>query len=308
MGGYSQVLGLREADKVEIISLMDNSADFLSSPKREEVKCFRDWVKRPKSHPIAEHGLSMLVRVFSGDEAHNILFDAGISPHGIVVNARRMGVDLSSVEYIVLSHGHYDHFMGLSAAVRAINKSELTIIIHRDMFKRRGTAKPDGTIREYPRFPPEDKVRPAKYVEIREPQLIANGLVLITGEIPRTTLFKAGYLQHRAFVNGRWEPDPWIWDERALVINVKRRGLVILSGCSHAGIINTTLHAQRLTGIERVYAILGGLHLAGKEFEGRIDQTVEELRKINSQIIVPSHCTGWRACHAIYRDMPDAFV
>lgn len=308
MSGNSQVLGLREADRVEIISLMDNSVDFLSSPPREEVKCFRDWVKRPKGYPIAEHGLSILVRVFSGDEAHSILFDAGVSPRGMVVNARRMGVDLSGVECIVLSHGHYDHFMGLPAAVKAINKSDLPIMIHRDMFKRRGAARPDGTIREYPMFPLEDRVRPARYIEVREPHLIANGLVLITGEIPRTTPFEAGYLQHRAFVNGRWEPDPWIWDERALIINVKRRGLVILSGCSHAGIINTVLCAQQLTGIKTIYAILGGFHLAGREFEGRIEQTIKELKRINPYVIVPMHCTGWRAAYAIFEAMPGALV
>lgn len=308
MCGKSQVLGLREAERVEIISLVDNSVDLLSSPPREEVKCFRDWVKKPRSYPIAEHGFSMLVRVFSGDEAHSILFDTGISMRGVVVNAVRMGVDLSGVECIVLSHGHYDHFTGLPAAVKAINKSELPIMIHKDMFKRRGVARPDGTVREHPRFPSEDEVKPARYVETEKPCLIADGLVLITGEIQRITPFETGYLQHRAFVNGRWEPDPCIWDERALVINVKRRGLVILSGCSHAGIVNTVLHAQRLTGLEKVYAVLGGLHLAGKESEGRIYRTVEELRKINPQIIVPSHCTGWRACYAIYGAMPDAFV
>lgn len=304
----SQVLKLREADKVEMISLVDNSVDILSTSPREEVKCFRDWVTKPGRYPIAEHGFSMLIRVYGDDEVHTILFDTGISPRGLIINAKRMRVDLGNVECIVLSHGHYDHFAGLPAVAKAINRSGLPIIVHRDMFKMRGVERSGGTIRRYPGFPSEDKVRPARYVETKEAQLIANGLVLLTGEIPRVTPFETGYPQHRAFVGGRWEPDPWIWDERALVINVKRRGLVVLSGCSHAGIINTVLHAQHLTGVKRVYAILGGLHLSGRDFEGRINQTVEELKKIDPRVIVPSHCTGWRACYAILEAMPDAFV
>lgn len=308
MNGNSQVLGLREADKVEMISLVDNSIDILSTSPREEVKYFRDWVKRPKRYPIAEHGFSMLIRIYRDDETHTILFDTGISPRGLIINAKRMRVDLRDIECIILSHGHYDHFAGLPAVTKAINKSGLPIMVHRDMFKKRGVERLDGTIRRHPSFPSEEEVRPAGYVETKETQLIANGLALLTGEIPRITPFETGYPRHRAFVNGRWEPDPWIWDERALVINIKRRGLVVLSGCSHAGIINTVLHAQHLTGTERVYAILGGLHLSGKEFEGRIDQTIEELKRISPQIIVPSHCTGWRACYAIYSAMPEAFV
>jgi 7,8-dihydropterin-6-yl-methyl-4-(beta-D-ribofuranosyl)aminobenzene 5'-phosphate synthase len=143
---------------------------------------------------------------------------------------------------------------------------------------------------------------------VSKPLLIADSSALVTGEIPRKTSFEKGYPQHRAFINGRWEPDPWIWDERALVIDVKRKGLIILSGCSHAGIINTISYAQHLTGIETVYAVLGGFHLGGREFEKRINQTVEELRKISPKIIVPSHCTGRHAIFTMHKAMLDSFV
>ncbi|MEM3592130.1 MAG: MBL fold metallo-hydrolase [Candidatus Bathyarchaeia archaeon] len=308
MGGNGRFSEFREAERVEIISLVDNSIDFLSTSPREEVKCFRDWVKSASRYPIAEHGFSILIRVFEGNESHSLLFDAGGSPSGVIMNARRMGINLAEVECIVLSHGHYDHFGGLPKVAKAINKSGLPIIIHDDMFRKRGTISSSGEIRKYPVIPSEDEVKPAKYIEARQPYLAADGLVLITGEIPRTTHFETGYPQHRAFIDGRWEPDPWIWDERALVIYIKRKGLVVVSGCSHAGIINTLLYARQLAGTKEVYAVLGGLHLAGKEFEGRINQTVEELRKIRPRLIVPSHCTGWRAAHAILNAMPDAFV
>jgi 7,8-dihydropterin-6-yl-methyl-4-(beta-D-ribofuranosyl)aminobenzene 5'-phosphate synthase len=92
------------------------------------------------------------------------------------------------------------------------------------------------------------------------------------------------------------------------VISIKGKGLVVLSGCAHAGIINTVSYAQQITGIKHVYVVMGGFHLAGKEFESRIEQTVEELQRINPELIVPSHCTGWRAMCAIAKALPEAFV
>lgn len=104
------------------------------------------------------------------------------------------------------------------------------------------------------------------------------------------------------------ETDPWILDDRALVISVKGKGLVVLSGCAHAGIINTIRCAQRITGVTDVYAVMGGFHLAGKDNEDRIKQTVEELKQVNPKRIVPSHCTGWRGMLAIANALPATFV
>mgnify|MGYP005629456099 CR=1 FL=1 len=299
---------LKEAESVEIIALMDNSLDFLSSIPRREVKNFRGWVKKPSRLPIAEHGFSMLIRVSDGNGFHSFLFDTGGSPNGVITNAKRMHINLAEIECIVLSHGHYDHFGGLSAIAKAVNKDGLPIIVHEDAFKTRGVANPDGTIRKYPKFPKEDEVKPAKYVKIKQPYLIAEGLALSTGEIPRKTEFEKGYPRHMVFVDGKWRPDPWIRDDQALVINLKQKGLVIISGCAHAGIINTVLYAQEITGVEKIYAILGGFHLSGRRFEPRIDQTVEELKKFNPRLIAPSHCTGWRGICRIASAMPDAFV
>lgn len=299
---------LREAESVEIISLMDNFLDFLSSIPRKEIKNFRGWVKKPSRLPIAEHGFSMLIRVSDGNNLHSVLFDTSSSPNGVITNAKRMRIDLTEIECIALSHGHYDHFGGLSAIARAVKKDELPIIVHEDAFKIRGVANPDGTVRKYPKFPGEEKVKPAKYVRIKRPYLIAGGLVLLTGEIPRKTEFEKGYPRHMVFLDGKWRHDPWIRDDQALVINLKRKGLVVISGCAHAGIINTVLYAQEITGVRKIYAILGGFHLSGRRFELRIDRTVEELKKLNPKLIAPSHCTGWRGICKIAEAMPDAFI
>ncbi|MEM2816135.1 MAG: MBL fold metallo-hydrolase [Candidatus Bathyarchaeia archaeon] len=300
-------LALREADHVEIISLMDNSVDLLSSSPRVEVKGFREWARRGNQFPIAEHGFSMLIRIFDGSTPHSILFDAGISPRGLLVNARRLGLSLTDVECIVLSHGHYDHFGGLTAAAGSINREGLPIFVH-DVFNIRGAINPEGRVRRYPPFPAEEKVKPARYVRGRNPRLIADGLALITGEIPRVTSFEGGYPLHRVYKDGSWQPDPWIWDDCALVIRLKNKGLVVISGCAHSGIINTLLYARRISGLNSVYAVIGGFHLSGKDCEPRIEQTVKELLKIKPEIVVPCHCTGWRGSYAIARAMPHAFI
>ena len=308
---------LKEVESAEIISLMDNSVDFISTVEREEAQNVREWTKERMNSewiekhfrlPLAEHGFSMLVRVFDGSKSHSVLFDVGGSPNGVVTNAKRMGVNLAEIECVVLSHGHYDHFGGLTATVKATKKGNLPIIIHEDMLKTRGVANPDGTVRKYPKFPPERDVKPASYIKTRQPHLIANDLMLITGEIPRKTSFEKGYPRHRVLINGRWHPDPLIRDDRALIINVKQKGLVILSGCAHAGIINTALYAKELTKTGNICAILGGFHLAGREYEQVIDKTVEKLKELKPALVAPSHCTGWKGAFAIARALPKAFV
>lgn len=309
-------VNIAEVDRVEVLSLVDNSIDFLSTIDKMEVKSFRQWTKKGHdkectSHsqlPIAEHGFSMLVRFFTGGKSCSILFDTGVSLDGIVENSRRMGLDLSEIDYIVLSHGHYDHFGGLEAVVKVINKNDLPIIAHENMFKPRGNANSRGEIQKYPEFPKKKNLTPAKFIITKQPCLIANKIVCITGEIPRQTEFEKGFLQNRILVNNKWQPDPDILDERAMILNLKEKGLIIISGCAHAGIINTIRYAQSITGVTNVYAVLGGFHLAGKEYEKRIDLTVNELKRINPQLIIPSHCTGWRALTSIAKKLPDAFI
>jgi 7,8-dihydropterin-6-yl-methyl-4-(beta-D-ribofuranosyl)aminobenzene 5'-phosphate synthase len=306
-----------EVDGLEVLSLVDNSVDYLSTNDKKEAQSFRQWTKKwndqecTKNHsqlPFAEHGFSMLVRVLRGRKSVSILFDTGISADGVVENAKRMGLNLSEVEYVVLSHGHYDHFGGLVAALKTINKANLPLIVHEDMFKTRANANTEGTIRTYPKFPVKEQLGSAQLINTKQPYLISDGTILVTGEIPRETSFEKGFLQHKTLIDGIWKPDPLILDDRAVVFNVKGKGLVVISGCAHAGIINTISYAQRISGIFNTYAVMGGFHLAGKEYENRIDQTTKELERIGPKLIVPSHCTGWRGRCAIAKVLPEAFV
>jgi 7,8-dihydropterin-6-yl-methyl-4-(beta-D-ribofuranosyl)aminobenzene 5'-phosphate synthase len=305
----AETVKLKEVLKLEIISLMDNTLDFLSTSNRKEVRPLWQWMSRGRGEmPIAEHGFSMLIRAYGCENCSTILFDTGISPYGVANNAKRMGIDLSEVSTVVLSHGHYDHFGGLLAAIKAINRTDLQLITHENMFKPRGLANQKGEIRKYEPFPSAEELSPAKVVNTKEPILITDNLACVTGEIPRTVPFEEGFGYSRIFSGGKWQPDPLLLDDRALVFNVKGKGLVIISGCAHAGIINTTRYAQQITATNRIYAVLGGFHLAGKGFESRIKPTVYELELINPELIVPSHCTGWRAIYALSEKLPDAFA
>jgi 7,8-dihydropterin-6-yl-methyl-4-(beta-D-ribofuranosyl)aminobenzene 5'-phosphate synthase len=308
---------LREIESVEIVSLADNTVDFLSATDKKGAYLLRQWTKKRYGEdwmhahlklPFAEHGFSMLIRAQIDEKNRSILFDTGCSQEGVTENASRMGVDLTEVEVLVLSHGHWDHTGGLLSALKTIGKSCMPVIVHEEMFRTRGSTNPNGSIRMYAPFPSKKRLKGIKLIETKQPFPVADGLVLVTGEIPRETSFEKGYLQHRVLEEGTWKPDPLIIDERAVVLNVKGKGLVILSGCAHAGIINTVNYAKQITGVSDVYAVVGGFHLAGKENVQRIQPTINELKRINPKLIVPCHCTGWRAMCAIAQALPDAFV
>jgi 7,8-dihydropterin-6-yl-methyl-4-(beta-D-ribofuranosyl)aminobenzene 5'-phosphate synthase len=144
--------------------------------------------------------------------------------------------------------------------------------------------------------------------EERQPSLLIDGTVLVTGQIERLTDFEKGFPLNYARTNGGWEPDPWIWDDQAVVVYLKGKGLVVLSGCSHSGAINVLRQAQRLTGEDRVHAFVGGMHLTGGIFERLIPRTLDELAAIAPRWLVPGHCTGWKATHEMARRFPEAYV
>jgi 7,8-dihydropterin-6-yl-methyl-4-(beta-D-ribofuranosyl)aminobenzene 5'-phosphate synthase len=138
--------------------------------------------------------------------------------------------------------------------------------------------------------------------------LLLDESVLVTGQVDRVTDFEKGFPLQLTHTSEGWEPDTWIWDDQAVVVNVRDQGLVVLSSCSHSGVINVLRHAQRVTEIENVHAFVGGLHLTGGLFEPIIPQTVEELMGIDPDVIVPGHCTGWSAAHTVAAALPTTFA
>jgi 7,8-dihydropterin-6-yl-methyl-4-(beta-D-ribofuranosyl)aminobenzene 5'-phosphate synthase len=310
---------LEPVDRVTVTTLVDNAADllavdtgparrpFIGDAARGPSSLFEDgWTYQGL---IAEHGFSALVTITIGGARHQILFDAGLSPDTLVTNMRRLGVDPGSVEAIVLSHGHSDHTTGLDGFIRAVGRGSLPVIIHPEFWNRRRLVIPGRDPVELPTTS-RRALEGAGFtiVEDRQPSFLFDGSVLITGEVDRTSGFEPGLPTQQALRGGRWEPDPLVLDDQGLILNVRGKGLVVLTGCGHAGIVNITRYAKRLTGIGQVYAVLGGFHLGGPLFEPLIPRVCAELEQLAPAVIVPAHCTGWAAQRALAERFPAAFI
>jgi 7,8-dihydropterin-6-yl-methyl-4-(beta-D-ribofuranosyl)aminobenzene 5'-phosphate synthase len=306
-------ISLTPVERVEILTVIDNVMDVLlpsTAVAKRMATGGREGQPLPRleaplleegyaaDSPSAEHGLSFLVTVFVDGQRHSLLLDTGATVSGAAHNLRALGVDAREIETIVLSHGHFDHTMGLNGLAEELSLLP-PLVLHPDCWLKRRVVVPGQQPRELPTTS-RDRVRAAGFevAEHRQPSLLLDGALLVTGEIERTTEFEQGMPLHQALRDEEWVPDPLILDDQALVANVRGRGLVVITGCGHAGVVNTVRFAQKLTGIERVYAVIGGFHLATSPLETVVWPTVEALTGLAPDIIVPAHCAGF----------PDAFV
>jgi 7,8-dihydropterin-6-yl-methyl-4-(beta-D-ribofuranosyl)aminobenzene 5'-phosphate synthase len=312
-------IDLEPVDSVEIITLMDNVTDTFMP---DQGPCRRPGLMTRVTRPsaimagglaldalVAEHGLSLLVTVHKGAASHRVLYDAGTSPDGMVENMRRLGIDPGSIEAVVCSHGHFDHTTGLDGLIRAVGRASMPVLIHPHFWRRRRVVLPGIEPQEVPSVS-RRALEEAGFgvLEAAQPSFLLDGSVLVTGEVPRVTGYEPGFPPQQAWLGGRWEPDPLVLDDQAIVINVRGQGLIVLTGCGHAGIVNICRYARRLTGGQPLYAAMGGFHLNGPLFEPLIPRVLDDLDAMSPRVLVPAHCTGWRAQHAMSRRFGEAFI
>src|SRR5579883_571197 len=300
---------LAPVDRVDVLSLMDNSVDVLmaGTDVAKRAQRTKNQFERPQLR--AEHGVSMLVSVERGGRREQLLFDTGTTPDGVLHNLTALEVDLMDVRALVLSHGHTDHTMGLTGMLNRYARWRLPILVHPDAFRQRKQVFADG--HEVDLIPPSRQDLEREGIDLvieRGPSFVLEDAVLITGQIERTTDFEKGMPTQQALIDGQWQPDPWIHDDQAVVMHLRGKGLVILTGCGHAGVINTIRHARRLTGVERIHAVIGGFHLTGAIFEPLIAPTVAALTEVGPAVLVPQHCTGWKAHLALAQALPEAYT
>ena len=304
-----QKIDLPKVDEVKITLVMDNSIDLLMSSS-EVAKRFplaQNQFERPQ--PIAQHGFSALIHVRQNEKSGVVLFDTGVTRDGILYNMDVFGIDPRDIQAIVLSHGHADHALGLPGLINRLGKRNLPLVLHPDAYLERKVILPNGIEISLP--PPQKSDLRQENIEVIEeagPSMLADGMLLVSGEVARTTEFEKGFPIHYANHHGKWEPDPLIMDDQCVILNVRDEGLVIVTGCGHAGIINIIRNAQALTGIHHVYAVIGGFHLTGAVFEPIIPATIAALQSLRPRYVMPGHCTGWNAIHQIARTMPQAFI
>jgi len=297
---------ITEVDKVTVWVLTDNYYDAL----RPDTKITKRYRVVPGKSIHAEHGLAFYVETVVNGKASACMFDYGLDPVGVVNNIALLGLDLGKANAFSLSHGHFDHWMG---AISILKQNQPRIAggtpfyVGEEAFARRYSLRPGTTeTADLGQLRKEDiEALGLKVVEVKNPVQIIPG-AYFTGNIERVTTYEKVPPSLLIKRGEKPEPDDFR-GEQALFFNVKGKGLVVLSGCAHAGIVNTVKHVQKIAGTDKIHAVMGGFHLINAKPEV-IQNTVADIKAMKPDHIVPAHCTGFEAIVAFSKEMPNEFI
>jgi 7,8-dihydropterin-6-yl-methyl-4-(beta-D-ribofuranosyl)aminobenzene 5'-phosphate synthase len=298
---------LDAVDRVTVTTVVDN---YIDSLRRDEkvARRFSHAVARRMPEVRAEHGLAHLVEVTRGRESLRVGFDFGLTAASLLHNWGELGLDARAVDVLALSHGHRDHFGGLLGFLHAHRRA-----------MRRDLALHAGVDHFLPRFNQrgEDRVYIGRLdrgeIErydvrvdvVRTPTPLAEG-VLLSGKMQAQEDFEPIPESLRVERDGAVVPDTFI-GEQTLVAHVRDRGLVVVTSCSHRGIVGICRHACRVTGVPKVHAVVGGFHLSGLA-EERVERVVDAFRALGVDYVVPQHCTGIEAIATLRQRLPAELV
>ncbi len=246
-------------------------------------------VNNPKL--FAEQGLSILIKT----PQSTLLFDTG-QTDTFIKNARQLDLNLHNITAVVLSHGHYDHTGGLPSFITMVRPVPIychPALLNKKYRSHSGTKVDIGV--------PWEKTdithAGGKLIFKTHPFEISPG-IWFSGEIPRHSKFESIDESYQQRVLESYIHDE-LHDDAALILNTKK-GLIVLLGCGHAGVINTVKHAMRITGQKKIYAVMGGMHLQHSK-EEKIANVARHLKELNPTYVIPLHCTGFRAVNQFYR-------
>lgn len=324
-------------DRLVLTNLVDNIYDIFAKGGRiGNLTVTRNTLPYPYGSDVmllSEHGLAFHLQSFRGDEEKQILLDFALTPRTLTNNYQGLKVDPAKADALIISHGHVDHYGGLLDVARSLQgraKAGLTLYAGgRDTFCHRWVVQPDGKRLDYGELNREELEGRGLRVAIAEEPTTVAGHAITSGHIARVTDFEvpppAARLEAGATGSGceasmhfpagtvKMEAKPGdlvqdiFWGEHATAYNVKDRGLVVISSCGHAGIINSVRQIQKSSGIEKVHAVVGGWHLAPYPDE-MIAKTVHAMKEINPDYLIPMHCTGFRTLMAVQQEMPQKLI
>ena len=310
-----------ETQDVAVTVLVDNRAGLIVK-STDTVKCYTE------EPLLAEHGFAALIDL--KDAGLRILWDAGVTQIALLENMKRMKMEPATIDKIALSHGHRDHTAAVTDVLKAIavrpepkkwerdptpeeirswvQGRRVPLVTHPAAFRERWGRQKDGTIYGPVLPPPRDEweAAGADIILSEGPYKLGPGC-WTTGLVPRLSFEKSGRPSMLAYRQG----DAFLYDDidedQAIVINVKDKGLIIVSGCAHSGIVNTVNYAREISGVDEVWAIVGGFHLARAKDE-EIQRTIAEIKALKPTLVAPSHCTGFGAISQFAAEMADEFV
>ena len=318
-------------DSLSVRVLVDSSYDTPRAPSSPTVKVRRSPFISPSNFRKVLHnewGLALALESRLRGETRNMMLDYGYTPETLLGNMEVIGVDPTKAQALILSHGHFDHFGGLVDFLKA-NRSrlprELTLYVGgEDNFCHRKTASgAPGHFTDYGVLDRREvEALNIKIVKCDQPTVIL-GHAFTTGHIARQSFERVlpntlvsyhkdangvgcEMAAEDAKANGQFVPDQH-WNEHATCFNVKGRGLVVISSCGHAGIVNSVRQAIDVSGEKDVHAVLGGFHLYPAP-DDYVRQTVVDLQKLGPDVIIPLHCSGPNMAEALRAMMPDQYL
>ncbi len=303
---------LESVNQCEVLVLVDNVSDLLSSVPDNVTTELKNVLRAGASEIsgaclcCAQWGLSLIIAAKIEERTRTILFDSGPEGYGVERNGDRLGVQFGEIGAAVFSHGHWDHVGGMVTALKLMKAANggrrVPVHVNEGMFVTRAIRFPDGSLVYFADVPSPAELEDAggEVVIGGQARLLLDDMFYLSGEIPRITDYEKGLIgQVRRTDKGGWDDDPLIMDERFLAVHVRGKGIIVFTACSHAGVVNVLRHARDIFDPIPLYGVMGGFHLSGPACETIIPQTVEDLRAFDLKVMVPGHCTGWRAMHKL---------
>src|SRR5262245_10154878 len=316
-------------DRLVMTNVVDNVYDVFAKGGKLDTITVQRAALNPQASLLAEHGLAYHLESVRGSETREILLDFALTDVNLRNNYRVLKVDPARADALVLSHGHLDHYGALPELARETQgkwKPGLTLYAGgEDTFCHRVVVTPTGTVDQGTLDRPALEARGLKVDLTTKPTVVA-GHAFVTGQIPRLTDFEkppaaarleAGPMDsacaagHFGPTKVEVKPGDLVADdfqgEHATVYYVKDRGLVVITSCGHAGVINSVRQAQNASGVQKVHAIVGGFHLAPAPDE-IVAKTVAAFQEVSPDYIIPMHCTGVNTIMAVHMAMPKTLV